>query len=298
MNVEPARMDGVHEPVMVAEVMRHLDPSREGAVLYDLTLGMGGHSRAFLERGQGRVFGLDGDPVAIERSTERLKEFGDRVTLAHANLREVATVARERGWPRPTGVLMDLGVSSPQIDEAARGFSYRREGPLDMRMDPTRGMTAAQLLLALPTKELTAKIKELGDEPRAEEIVKLVKRRLPVETTTQLAAIVLEAYRGYDSRVHPARRTFQALRILVNEELETLVEGLEASVELLVPEGRVVALSYHSGEDRLVKRVLRDLSREGRVELLTRRPERPTEKERWSNQRARSAKLRAARKIP
>lgn len=286
-----------HEPVMVERVLHHLDPKRESSILYDLTLGLGGHTRAFLERGGSRAYALDGDPLAIERARPRLAEFGDRVTLVHANLREVGRVARDAGWPRPTAVLLDLGLSSPQIEEPSRGFSYRREGPLDMRFDPTRGMTAAQLLLAMPTRELVPKLRELGDEPHAEEIVKLIKRRLPVETTTQLASIVLEAYGGRFSRVHPARRTFQALRILVNEELETLVEGMKASIDLLEPDGRIVALSYHSGEDRLVKGVLRDLSRAGDVELLTRRPERPTEKERWSNQRARSAKLRAARKI-
>jgi 16S rRNA (cytosine1402-N4)-methyltransferase len=282
---------------MVEEVMKHLLPERPGSILYDLTLGMGGHSRAFLERGGARVFGLDGDPLAIERARPVLQDYGDRVTLRHANLREVARVARESGWPRPTAVLLDLGLSSPQIEEPARGFSYRREGPLDMRFDPTSGMTAAQLLLATPTRELVPKLRELGDEPLAEEIVKLVKRRLPVETTTQLAAIVLEAYGGRFSRVHPARRTFQALRILVNDELEALVQGVKDSIELLEPEGRLVALSYHSGEDRLVKRTLRDLSRQGTIELLLRRPGRPTEKERWANQRARSAKLRAARKL-
>lgn len=287
-----------HAPVMVEEVMRHLDPQRAGSVLYDLTLGLGGHTRAFLERGGGRAFGLDGDPLAIERSAPRLAEFGDRVTLAHANLREVAQVAREKGWPRPTAVLLDLGLSSPQIEEPARGFSYRREGPLDMRFDPTRGLTAAQLLLSMPTRELVPKLRDLGDEPHAEEIVKLIKRRLPVETTTQLAAIVREAYGDRYSRVHPARRTFQALRILVNEELEAIVEGLKGAIDLLEPDGRIVALSYHSGEDRLVKGVFRDLSRAGELELLSRRPERPKDKERWTNQRARSAKLRAARKLP
>jgi 16S rRNA (cytosine1402-N4)-methyltransferase len=282
---------------MVEEVLRHLEPARPGSVLYDLTLGLGGHSRAFLERGGGRVFGLDGDPLAIERARSRLTGFEERVTLVHANLREVGRVAREGSWPRPTAVLLDLGLSSPQIEEPSRGFSYRREGPLDMRFDPTRGATAAQLLLSMPTRELAPRLRDLGDEPLAEEIVKLVKRRLPVETTTQLAAIVLEAYGGRYSRVHPARRTFQALRILVNEELEALVEGMNAAIELLEPGGTLVGLSYHSGEDRLVKQVLREASRQGTVERLTRRPERPKEKERWSNQRARSAKLRAARKI-
>jgi 16S rRNA (cytosine1402-N4)-methyltransferase len=290
-----------HAPVMVEEVLATLLPDEgpKPPVLYDLTLGLGGHLRAFLERAgpDARAFGLDGDPLAIERTRPRLAAFGERATLAHANLREVARVAAESKWPRPTAVLLDLGLSSPQIEEPGRGFSYRREGPLDMRFDPTRGMTAAQLLLALPSRELAAKIGELGDEPLADEIVKLVKRRLPVETTTQLAAIVVEAYGRRYSRVHPARRTFQALRIMVNEEIETLIDGLEASIDLLVPGGRVAILSYHSGEDRPVKQVLRGAAQAGRIRLLARRPARPTEKERWTNQRARSAKMRSAEKL-
>jgi 16S rRNA (cytosine1402-N4)-methyltransferase len=166
-----------------------------------------------------------------------------------------------------------------------------------MRFDPTRGMTAAQLLLALPTKELAARIRELGDEPHAEDIVKLVKRRLPVETTYQLANIVKEAYGVRFSKVHPARRTFQALRIMVNEELDAIREGLASAIELLEPGGTIVALSYHSGEDRLVKALLKDASAAGVLERLTRRPERPSEGERRKNQRARSAKLRASRKL-
>jgi 16S rRNA (cytosine1402-N4)-methyltransferase len=287
-----------HAPVMVEEVLRHLEPGRAGAVLYDLTLGLGGHTKAFLDRGtDSRAFGLDGDPAAAERARERLAPFGARATVVHRNLRELAQVARELGWPRPTAVLLDLGLSSPQIEETARGFSYRRDGPLDMRFDPTQGLSAAQLLLALPSKELARKLRELGDEPLADEIVRLIKRRLPVETTRALAAIVTEAYGDRFSRVHPARRTFQALRILVNDELGALEDGLRAAAELLVPGGRLAVLSYHSGEDRKAKGIIRELVRAGRLRSLTRRPERPRDAERFSNQRARSAKLRAAEKL-
>jgi 16S rRNA (cytosine1402-N4)-methyltransferase len=289
-----------HAPVMPAEVLDHLAPERGPApVLYDLTLGLGGHVRAFLERAgpAARAFALDADPLAVERSARALADLGDRVTLVHASLREVARVAREAGWPAPTAVLLDLGVSSPQLDEAARGFSYRREGPLDMRFDPTQGMTASDLLHVLPSSELAARIEELGDEPLAPEIVRLIKRRLPVETTTQLAAIVLEAYGARPSRVHPARRTFQALRILVNDELNAVDEGLTYAIELLAPGGRVAALSFHSGEDRVVKAVLRGAARRGLVRVLTRRPVRPREAEWLVNPRARSAKLRAAERL-
>lgn len=287
-----------HAPVMIEQVLRHLRPERENGVFYDLTLGLGGHTRAFLERApaSARAFGLDGDPAAIERARERLAPFGARATVVHRNLRELEAAAREGGWPRPTAVLMDLGLSSPQIEEDSRGFSYRREGPLDMRFDPTTGLSAAQLLLALPSKELARQLRELGDEPMADEIVALIKRRLPVETTTQLAKIVTEAYGDTYSKTHPARRTFQALRILVNDEIGALDQGLRAAIDLLEPGGRIVVLSYHSGEDRRVKALLRDADSLGQVERLTRRPELPRYEERFQNQRARSAKLRAAEK--
>lgn len=291
--------DPVHVPVMLEEVLRHLRPELPGAVLWDLTLGLGGHAGAFLTRAgpDARLCGLDADPSAIPRTRERLAAFADRIDLCHAPLREVARVARERAWPAPSAVLMDLGVSSPQIDEAERGFSYRREGPLDMRFDPTTGASAAELLCALPSKELAERIEVLGDEPRAGEIVRLIKRHLPVETTTQLAQLVLEAYGDTPSRVHPARRTFQALRILVNDELGAIEEGLSAALEALAPGGRLVALTYHSGEDRVVKAVLRQATQDGRVRRLTRRPERPGEPEALANQRARSAKLRAVERL-
>jgi 16S rRNA (cytosine1402-N4)-methyltransferase len=288
-----------HAPVMVAEVLDWLAPERyPEPILYDLTLGLGGHLRAWLERAgpKARAFGLDADPAAVERTAPTLAAFGDRVTLVHAPLREVATVAKERGWPAPTSALLDLGLSSPQIEEDARGFSYRREGPLDMRFDPTRGPTAADLLLSLTTAELAEKLERLADEPHALEIVKLIKRRLPVETTTQLTAIVLEAYGKRPSRVHPARRLFQALRILVNDELTAIDQGLTDVLELLAPGGRVVTLSFHSGEDRVVKDVLRGAARRGQARRLTRRPVRPTEAECHENQRARSVKLRCSEK--
>lgn len=287
-----------HDPVMLAEVLEHLlPPGRTGApVLYDLTLGLGGHLRAFLEKApDARAFGLDADPLAIERTRralDALPAVGPRATLEHASLREVGRVARERGWPAPTAVLMDLGLSSPQIEQASRGFSYRREGPLDMRFDPTQGMTASDLLHALPSSELAEKITVLGDEPHAMDIVRLIKRRLPVETTTQLAAIVLEAYGRRHSRVHPARRIFQALRMMVNDEVAAIEEGVWDSIELLAPGGRLGVISFHSGEDRAVKDVMRNGARRGLLKIVTRRPARPSERECFQNQRARSAKLR------
>lgn len=295
MNATPVQ----HVPVMLEEVLRLARPEQPGALLWDLTLGLGGHARAFLERGapHARLRGLDADPSAVARTGERLAAFADRIELVHAPLREVGRVADERGWPAPSAVLMDLGVSSPQIDEAGRGFSYRQEGPLDMRFDPTRGSTAAELLCALPSRELATRIEELGDEPMAGEIVRLIKRNLPVETTTRLAELVLEAYGDQPSRTHPARRTFQALRILVNDELGAIADGLEGALARLGPGGRLITLTYHSGEDRVVKGVLRQAVRAGRVHDLTRRPLRPRDAEAFQNQRARSAKLRAVERV-
>ena len=290
----------VHLPVMLESVLRLLVPQPgAGGTLWDLTLGLGGHARALLERAgpAARLYGLDADPSAVARTGERLAEYAGRIELVHAPLRTVGRVADERGWPAPDAVLMDLGVSSPQIDEAGRGFSYRQEGPLDMRFDPTQGPTAAELLCSLPSRELAARIEELGDEPLAGEIVRLIKRHLPVETTTRLAELVLEAYGDRPSRVHPARRTFQALRILVNDELGAIEEGLLGALDRLAPGGRLVALTYHSGEDRVVKGILRQAARQGRVRDLTRRPLRPDEAEALANQRARSAKLRAVERL-
>lgn len=293
-----------HDPVMVEETFDLLlrRPSGEAAgvapIFYDLTLGLGGHTKAFLDRcPDGRAYGLDGDPTAIERAGRVLAPYGDRSTRAHVNLRDVARAAKELGWPRPTAVLMDLGLSSPQVDEASRGFSYRQDGPLDMRFDPTQGPTANDLLHMLPTSKLAEEIERLGDEPLAPQIARLIKRNLPVDTTHKLARLVLEAYGKTPSRVHPARRTFQALRILVNDELGAVEAGLEGALELLVPGGRVAVLSYHSGEDRPVKALMKAWARGGRAELLTRRPVRPTDREAFSNPRARSAKLRGAQRI-
>jgi 16S rRNA (cytosine1402-N4)-methyltransferase len=284
---------------MVEEAFRFLAPERGGALL-DLTLGLGGHSLAWLERAppDARVLGVDADPHAVERARTRLAPFGARADLVHASLRRVVEVARERAWPRPRAAILDLGLSSLQIEDDARGFSYRREGPLDMRFDPTDDArpTAAQLLLTTPRRELARQLRELGDEEHADDIAAAIKASLPIETTTQLAKIVKDAYGQRFAKVHPARRVFQVLRILVNDEIEALDEGLRGAIDLLEPGGRVAVISFHSGEDRRVKATLKELARAGTVELLTRRPVRPAFDERVENQRARSAKLRAAEK--
>jgi 16S rRNA (cytosine1402-N4)-methyltransferase len=287
-----------HVPVLLEDTMKFLRPE-EGGVLLDLTLGLGGHSEAWLSRApaDARLLALDADPTAIERSRPRFEKFGDRVDLVHASLRDVAAVAEKRKWPKVTGALLDLGLSSPQIDEASRGFSYRKLGPLDMRFDPTSdGPTAGQLLYMLPKRELAEKLRELGDEPYADDIAAAIKSSLPIETTFELANIVKKAYGVRFAKVHPARRVFQVLRILVNDEIEALDAGVRGAIDLLAPGGRICAISFHSGEDRRVKAILKENVRAGVLESLTRRPIRPRFDERVDNQRARSAKLRAAEK--
>jgi len=314
--------DAPHRPVLLTESVRYLAPER-GGLFVDATLGLGGHSEALLEASPDvRVIGIDRDPEALELARARLAVFGERFHAAHANFKEIADVladaSKVAGAGELSGVLADLGVSSLQFDAAERGFSFRHDAPLDMRMD-ARGEeeTAAELLARLPEEEIARIIFEYGEERKSRRIARwLVERReegRPVETTADLAALVARAV-GYKrtDRIHPATRTFQALRIAVNGELEGLEAFLEASIDLLQPSGRLAIISFHSLEDRIVKRALRRLSGQCEcdrrlpvcacnarraVEILTRRPVTPTDAELVENPRARSAKLRACRKL-
>jgi 16S rRNA (cytosine1402-N4)-methyltransferase len=314
--------DAPHRPVLLEESVRYLAPER-GGLFVDATLGLGGHSEALLEASPDvRVIGIDRDPEALELARARLAVFGERFHAAHANFKEIADVladaSKVAGAGELSGVLADLGVSSLQFDAAERGFSFRHDAPLDMRMD-ARGEeeTAAELLARLPEEEIARIIFEYGEERKSRRIARwLVERReegRPVETTADLAALVARAV-GYKrtDRIHPATRTFQALRIAVNGELEGLEAFLEASIDLLQPSGRLAIISFHSLEDRIVKRALRRLSGQCEcdrrlpvcacnarraVEILTRRPVTPTDAELVDNPRARSAKLRACRKL-
>ena len=277
-----------HIPVLLDKVLEILRPE-QGGPYWDLTLGAGGHLRAYLERApEGtEAYGLDGDPAAIER-TKHLP-----ATLVHGDLAEV----QELGWPAPRAVLLDVGLSSPQVDDAERGFSYRLDGPLDMRMDPTRGWTAAEWLIRTSRQDLEKTIRELGEERFAGRIARVIKEQLPINTTSELAEAVLDAVgRHRDRRHHPARRTFQAIRIAVNQELERLEAALEASISALAPGGRIVVLSYHSGEDRVVKNVFRSRERAGDVSRLMKKPLVCDPSEAHENPRARSVKLRACEK--
>lgn len=282
-----------HVPVMLEEVMGFLRPE-EGHVYWDLTLGVGGHLQAYLDRApeQTGCFGLDGDPQALERAGHL------NAALIHGDLGDLADVSEAAEWPVPSAILMDLGLSSPQVDDPDRGFSYRNDGPLDMRMNPTVGPTAAEWLNRITQDELATTLRELGGERFAGRIARVIKESLPINTTEQLTRAILRALGGKKSKKqHPARRSFQAIRMGVNRELEKLQSGLEDVISLLAPGGRVVVLSFHSGEDRVVKNLFRENARNGIVKLLTKKPLVCTDAEADINPRARSTKLRAAEKI-
>src|SRR5947208_70523 len=274
---------------MTAEVIELLAGRR---TVVDMTVGSGGHAAALLEAGVARLVGVDRDPEALALARERLSAFGDRVRLVGARFSEVDEDVV--GSP-VDGVLFDLGVSSMQLDRPDRGFGYRVDGPLDMRMGEgsaaVAGPSAADLVNGLPERELADLIYRLGEEPRSRRIAAAIVRRRPIRTTDQLTGIIVSAVGKRPGGPHPARRTFQALRIAVNRELEELTAALPPAAGLLGPGGRVVVISYHSLEDRIVKRAFRD---DDRLDILTKKPLVASAAERERNPRARSAKLRAA----
>jgi 16S rRNA (cytosine1402-N4)-methyltransferase len=281
-------LEGGHEPVMTAEVVEFLAGRR---TVVDMTLGSGGHAAALLEAGVSRLVGVDRDPEALALAGERLSAFGERVRLVAARFSEVDEDVV--GGPAD-GVLFDLGVSSMQLDRPERGFGYRVDGPLDMRMGEgsgEAGPSAADLVNGLPERDLADLIYRLGEEPRSRRIAAAIVRHRPVRTTDQLTGIVVSAVGKRPGGPHPARRTFQALRIAVNRELEELTAALPPAAGLLGPGGRVVVISYHSLEDRIVKRAFRD---DDRLDILTKKPLVATAAERAGNPRSRSAKLRGA----
>ena len=281
---------------MVAEVLEHLAPERGGTFI-DCTVGMGGHARALLEAGASRVIGLDRDAAALERSRDTLAPFAGRVELFHRDYRELAVVLDANGLNRVDGVLADLGVSSLQLDAPGRGFTFRRDDPLDMRMDRSRGSTAAELLAAADEQALADVIYRLGEERHARRVARAIvaaQSQAPITTTGRLADVVRRAIprKGY-SRIDPATRTFQAIRIWVNRELEGLDAFLVEAQGRLNTGARMVVITFHSLEDRIVKHTFRALQAEGRVVIRTKRPVVPGEAEVAVNPRSRSAKLRA-----
>jgi 16S rRNA (cytosine1402-N4)-methyltransferase len=304
---------------MLDRVLELLGPVCEapGAVVVDATLGLGGHAEALLAAHEGvHLVGLDRDPGALEHATARLAPYAARVDLVHAVYDEVGDMLDRLGRPRVAGVLFDLGVSSMQLDVAERGFAYAHDAPLDMRMDPTRGPTAADVVNTYAADRLTRVLREYGEERFARRIAAAIVRergRTPLTSTARLAALVRDSVPAAARRTggHPAKRTFQALRIEVNAELEVLARALPEAVDALAVGGRVVVLSYHSLEDRLVKRTFAAGARstapldlpvvppghEPRLRLLTRGAEVPDETETTANPRAASARLRAAERI-
>jgi 16S rRNA (cytosine1402-N4)-methyltransferase len=286
-----------HLPVLVDEVVFLLRP-RDGGWVVDGTVGMGGHAERLLEAaGEGtRLLGMDRDPDALERARARLARFGDRVRLVRGSFRHLGPLARAAGVGRAQAVLLDLGLSSWQIERSGRGFSFQADEPLDMRMDPTGGPTAADLLARLPEAELARILAEYGEERWARRIARRIasaRGRAPLRTTADLVAAVKAAVpRGaWPARLHVATRTFQALRMAVNEEREALAEALPQAADLLAPGGRLAVIAFHSGEDRIVKGAFRDLQARGFVALWP-APVRPERAEIAANPRARSARLR------
>jgi 16S rRNA (cytosine1402-N4)-methyltransferase len=261
----------------------------------DCTVGAGGHSFGLLERSSpdGRLVGIDADPRALELASTRLAPFGDRLTLLKRNFSELAELDLEP----VDAVVMDLGLSSMQLDSSGRGFSFRLDEPLDMRFDPQADrQTAAELLNTLPEAELERILRDYGEESRARRVARALGQRRPFERTGDLVAAVTAALGPARGRIHPATRTFQALRIAVNDELGALDAGLDAAVHLLRPGGRLAVISFHSLEDRLVKWRVRAWAEQGLVRILTRKPVQPGAAETQRNPRARSAKLRVTEK--
>jgi 16S rRNA (cytosine1402-N4)-methyltransferase len=290
-----------HVPVLVSETLALLEPAR-GGLFVDCTVGLGGHSRALLEAGATRVLGLDRDVAALGLAADTLKPFGDRVELVHADFRDLERVLDDRGIVGVAGALADLGVSSMQLDGEGRGFSFQRDEPLDMRMDRSQPPSAADLLADVGEEELANVIFQFGEERYSRRIARAIVRvrdTAPVATTGQLAQIVRRAVpvRGRQ-RIDPATRTFQALRIWVNRELEGLDAFLAAAARRLLAGGRLAVIAFHSLEDRIVKHTFRALAQtEHTIRILTKRPIAAGDDEVAGNPRARSAKLRAIERL-
>ncbi len=306
----------VHRPVLLDEIVKQMGMIPPG-LLIDATVGMGGHAEALLQAlPECRLIGIDRDADALELADLRLSRWADRLELSHHDHRRLPELAADRGWAPISGVIADLGVSSLQLDTDERGFSFMRDGPLDMRMDRRQQRTAADLVNRLPYADLRSLIRDYGEEKHASRVARAIAQArdtAPIISTTELANVVSEAlpHRGA-RRIHPATQTFQALRIAVNDELGGLYEFVLATARLLIPGGRLAVVSFHSLEDRLVKRAYRYLAsdcecppgipqcacdKRAEVRLVGRRPLRASEAEVATNPRARSARLRVLERI-
>ena len=288
----------MHVPVLVREVLEYLNVRPDG-IYVDATLGAGGHAEEILRRLEtGRLLGIDRDPAALAAARDRLRNNGDKLMVMEGNFAQIEKLHEASGLPPAAGVLADLGMSSLQLEDAARGFSFNRPGPLDMRMGPDAPVLAAELVNRSRERELADRIFQLGEERHSRRIARAIVKARPIRTTTELAQVVTRAIpsRTGPRHLHLATRTFMALRLSVNRELASLERFLSKALAVLAAGGRIVVVSFHSLEDGLVKRAFRSWQRDGEARILTRKVVRPTESETRANPRARSAKLRAAEK--
>lgn len=302
-----------HKPVLYHEIIHFLKPYSGGRYV-DCTLGSGGHARGILEASHpdGYLLGLDVDPLALEMAKEQLAPFAKRTKLLRASYTTLRHQIEAMGWEHVDGILFDLGISSMQIEVAERGFSFLREAELDMRFDPEAPLTAADLVNNLSERELAEILYKLGEERQARRIAQAIVRSRPIKSTSRLAEIVSAVTRGSRGDIHPATRTFQALRIAVNRELESLRSALPEAISVLVPGGRLAIISYHSLEDRIVKQFCQTESKDcicppqqpvctcghkATIKVITRKPVRPSQEEVSHNPRSRSARLRVAEKL-
>jgi len=303
----------MHHPVLYQEIIHALQPQRDGRYI-DATLGAGGHAWGILQASapSGYLLGLEVDPQALELARQNLAEFGHRAILVRASYTTLGAQVATLGWNAVDGVVLDLGVSSMQLDTAGRGFSFLADGPLDMRFDPDGPLNAADLVNELPEEQLVEILFHYGEERRSYQVARAIVAARPITTTRQLAQVIARATRSGKKGMHPATRTFQALRIAVNHELESVESVLPQAVAALAPGGRLAVIAFHSLEDRLVKHYLRQESQDcicpprqpvctcghrATIRLVNRQPVRPQEKEIDENPRARSARLRVAEKI-
>ncbi len=305
----------MHEPVLLKEILEVLRPPREDGTLVDATVGLGGHSEALLrEHPRLRLLAIDRDPAALEQSRERLRPFADRVTFARGRHEELIDILKQHGITEISGLLADLGVSSMQLDDAQRGFSFRHDAPLDMRMG-SEGVSAADLVRTLEESDLARILRDYGEEPMAKRIARAIveaRSEAPIDTTARLAEVIRSVKRGRPHEIDPSTLTFQALRIATNEELVGLETFIDDAVSALEREARIAVISFHSLEDRIVKQAFRRLEGEctcppgmpvcgcgavAIVHVMTGRPVTASEEEIARNPRSRSAKLRVAEKL-
>lgn len=313
MNRTPGESTLPHYPVLYQQILQAIRPHRGGKYI-DGTLGAAGHAAGILEQSHpdGALLGLDIDPQALEIAAEKLAGFGSRATLVRASYTSMREHLYQMGWSQVNGIVLDLGASSMQFDTPERGFSFLHDGPLDMRFDPQEALTAADIVNSWDERSIADLLFKYGDEKRSRQIARAICSSRPIETTRQLADLIeQQVKRSPKVRIHPATRTFQALRIYVNQELDRIEQALPEAIEILAPGGRLAVIAFHSLEDRIVKNVFRDSSKPLRdethpmapeirpalVRLVTKKPILPDEEETIRNPRARSAKLRVVEKL-